>query len=91
MYETVAKIPAGRVATYGQIALMLGSPGAARTVGWAMRAGPVGLPCHRVIRSDGALAPADVFCGQRDMLENEGVRFLQNGRVDLKSSLWNMK
>jgi methylated-DNA-protein-cysteine methyltransferase related protein len=91
VYQVVAQIPAGSVATYAQVAAMAGSPGAARTAGYAMAQAPEGLPCHRVIRSDGALASGDIFGGmatQRAMLEAEGVRFLGSGRVDLGASQW---
>lgn len=91
VYSLVRRIPAGRVATYGQIAAMLGNPRAARAVGWAMRAAPghMDLPCHRVIRSDGTLAPNHVFGGrQRDMLAREGITFDEHGRVRLAWHLW---
>jgi O-6-methylguanine DNA methyltransferase len=93
VYEIVAQIPAGKVMTYGQIAMFVGSPGSARRVGQAMYHAPeyLGLPCHRVINSKGELAPAHVFGGegkQRDMLMQEGVCFKPNGTVDLKQSLW---
>jgi methylated-DNA-protein-cysteine methyltransferase-like protein len=90
VYCLVARIPAGQVATYGQIAAMLGSPGAARTVGWAMQAAGEGLPCHRVVNAAGALSPPEVFGPgvQRDRLEHEGVSFLPSGRIDLKHHLW---
>jgi methylated-DNA-protein-cysteine methyltransferase related protein len=93
VYEIVAKIPVGKVMTYGQIAMMLGSPYYARRVGQAMYNAPeyLPLPCHRVINSKGELAPVHVFGGegkQREMLINEGVCFKPNGAVDLKKSLW---
>lgn len=91
VYEIVAQIPAGKVMTYGQIAMILGSPHWARQVGQAMFHAPesLGLPCHRVINSKGELAPAHVFGErQREMLQNEGVQFKANGFVDLKLSLW---
>ena len=90
VYRLVARIPPGQVATYGQIAAMLGNPGAARTVGWAMQAASDGLPCHRVVSASGALSPPEVFGPgvQRERLEHEGVSFLPNGRIDLKHHLW---
>jgi len=90
VYRLVACIPSGQVATYGQIAAMLGNPGAARTVGWAMQAASDGLPCHRVVSASGALSPPEVFGPgvQRERLEHEGVSFLPNGRIDLKHHLW---
>jgi len=93
VYELVARVPPGRVITYGQIALRLGYPNGARTVGWAMRCAPAGrgLPCHRVVRASGELAPAHVFGGagvQRARLASEGVTFLEDGRIDLCVCLW---
>jgi len=93
IYRLVAQIPQGKVATYGQLATLAGQPGAARTVGWAMQGAPreLDLPCHRVVNAVGALSPAEVFGGvgvQRELLENEGARFLEDGRIDLGVSLW---
>ncbi len=91
VFATVGRIPAGRVATYGQIALLCGRPRAARIVGAAMLHAPGGLPCHRVIYRDGTLCCDQAFGGkaiQRDMLEAEGVPFLPDGRVDLRAALW---
>lgn len=88
VYNIVADIPEGYVMTYGQIALVLGCPGSARVVGWAMRAAPAGqgIPCHRVVNKKGELAPEYVFGSgdcQREILLNEGVTFLKDGRIDM--------
>ncbi|MBN2437424.1 MAG: methylated-DNA--[protein]-cysteine S-methyltransferase [Deltaproteobacteria bacterium] len=78
------EIPRGRVVTYGGLATALGVHGGARAVGNAMAGNPFSLviPCHRVIRSDGALGG---FGGglpmKRALLEMEGVRFDSRGRV----------
>jgi len=93
VWSVGAKVPRGKVTTYGAIARALGSPGAARTVGWAMRAAPArsGLPCHRVVNATGGLSPEDVFGGpgvQRSLLESEGVTFDAQGCVDMKHHLW---
>jgi methylated-DNA-protein-cysteine methyltransferase-like protein len=93
VYEIVAQIPQGKVATYGQIAAMLGDPRGARTVGWAMRSAPahLKLPCHRVVNKNGFLAPDYAFGGtenQRSLLENEGVTFHGDGRIDMEQHLW---
>ncbi len=93
VWRVAARVPQGKVTTYGAIARALGSPGAARTVGWAMRAAPAGLklPCHRVITATGGLSPEDVFGGpgvQRLLLEDEGVTFNTQGGVDMKRHLW---
>lgn len=91
VYRLVEQIPCGSVATYGQLAAILDSPRAARIVGAAMHRAPSALPCHRVIYGDGRLCREWVFGGsdlQRAMLENEGVTFLPDGRVNLKQHLW---
>ena len=94
VYELVRQIPEGRVASYGQIARMLGEPRRARFVGFAMHASPGmagGVPCHRVVFKDGRLAPGFAFGGpdvQRSMLEAEGVGFLGDGRVDMGRFSW---
>ena len=91
VYQVTAQIPAGRVATYGQIAFLAGRPRASRIVGGAMARAPEGLPYHRVIYGDGRLSPPDVFGGpgiQRMLLEAEGVPFLPDGRVDLSRCRW---
>jgi len=93
VYEIVARIPRGKVATYGQIADLLGYPRRARTVGWAMRVVPADLklPCHRVIYASGCLPPCHCFGGvdiQRTMLEDEEITFRPNGCVDIRQHLW---
>lgn len=91
VYDIVSKIPKGKVATYGQIALLAGSPYASRMVGYAMSRAPEHLPCHRVVNREGRLAPGHVFGGQdlqRSMLEQEGITFLPNGCIDIKKHLW---
>ena len=88
VYEIVARIPEGRVASYGQIALMLGHPRGARQVGWAMRRCPDGLPWQRVVRSDGAIAGGGYSEMRRALLESEGVPFLPDGRVDMNACRW---
>ncbi|MEL7623216.1 MAG: methylated-DNA--[protein]-cysteine S-methyltransferase [Clostridiales bacterium] len=91
VYGIVDKIPAGKVATYGQIAALIGHPLAAKMVGFAMSQAPAGLPCHRVVNRLGEMAPRDVFGSpafQQKLLEDEGIVFLPNGRIDLKKCLW---
>lgn len=89
IYEQVKKIPEGKVATYGQIALMAGNPRWSQIVGYALHSNPepVVIPCHRVVNKDGKLAKAFAFGGenmQRNLLENEGVIFLDEDTVDLQ-------
>lgn len=93
VYDLVAKIPPGRVMTYGQIGKCLGGVYSGRTVGFAMRAAPAGrgLPCHRVVNIKGEMAPSYAFGSQhrqRAMLQKEGVAFRPDGRIDLAVSLW---
>lgn len=93
-YDVVRQVPAGRVATYGQVARMLGEPRRARFVGFAMHASPGmagGVPCHRVVFKDGGLAPGFAFGGpdaQRALLEAEGVGFTEDGRVRMDEYGW---
>ncbi len=91
VYQVVRRIPPGKVATYGQIARLLGQPRAARTVGWALQALPDGsdIPWQRVVNSQGTLSldggPAAI---QRALLEEEGVLFDGNGRINLEVYGW---
>lgn len=94
VYEVVARIPRGKIATYGQIAAILGSPRNARVVGWAMKATPehLHLPCHRVVNKTGILSPSYIFGDkvvQRTLLEEEGITFKADDRIDMKKHLWN--
>ena len=91
-YDIVRRIPAGKVATYGQVARLSGMPRCARTVGYAM-AGcrDASVPCHRVVdRFGGTKACFDTFAPgtQRALLEAEGVAFTGDGRADLEACLW---
>lgn len=94
VYDVVRQIPEGRVATYGQVASMVGEPRKARFVGFAMHSSPGakgGVPCHRVVFKDGSLCAGYVFGGpdaQRALLEEEGVTFLADGRVDMGLCQW---
>lgn len=94
IYDIVKKIPKGKVATYGQIALYAGNPRWSQVVGFALHSNPdqENIPCHRVVNRFGGLAEAFAFGGinkQRELLEKEGVEFLPNGNVDMEKSLWN--
>ena len=88
VYSAVRHIPRGCVSTYGDIARKAGNPRNARFVGFALHVNPepIYTPCHRVVFADGRLADAFAFGGadtQRQLLEDEGVIFLDDGRVDL--------
>ena len=91
-YETVALIPPGTVATYGQIASLAGYPGRARHVGYALAGMPddLDLPWHRVINAQGKVSPRSsgrFHELQYRMLEDEGIPFQRN-RVDLGAYRW---
>ena len=93
VYWIVRCIPAGKVATYGQIARLLGIPRGARTVGWALHSLPddMEVPWQRVINAKGVVSTAwegDESTGQRALLEAEGVVFDEQGRIDLKVYGW---
>lgn len=88
VYSIVREIPAGKVVTYGRIAALAGKPQWSRKVGRVMSHVPdsLKLPCHRVVNSQGRLAPG--WQEQRALLEEEGVTFRSNGYVDLKKYAW---
>jgi len=88
IYDIVAKVPHGKVVSYGQIARMLGRPRAARQVGFAMRICPEDLPWQRVVMSDGSITGGMFSEIRRALLEEEGVNFLSDGRVDMAECGW---
>ncbi len=94
IYDAVKKIPRGKVCTYGQIAAMAGNPRWSRVVGYALHVNPEPgtIPCHRVVTRNGEVSKAFAFGGenmQRLLLSEEGVEFLDDGRVDLSRYFWN--
>lgn len=86
--SVVSEIPEGRVASYGQIAALIGREKNSRLVGKVLsRAELYGdYPCHRVVNHAGRLAPG--FADQRMLLEQEGVSIKENGCVDMKRYRW---
>lgn len=86
--SVVEEIPAGRVATYGQIARLIGREKNARLVGRVLRfsAQYGAYPCYRVVNHAGRTAPN--WLEQRALLEAEGVRFRENGCVDMARFQW---
>lgn len=92
VYETVSQIPAGRVMTYGQIAVVLGAGYTPRTVGFVMHAADTqNVPWQRVINSQGACSTGRMTVPinlQQQILESEGVKFNEKGRCDLKIYQW---
>lgn len=92
VYELTRQIPKGKVATYGQIAKLAGSPKAARAVGALMKTNPdaPNTPCHRVVAADGQLtgySGEGGVAGKKRMLLSEGVEF-QSEKVNLSLSQW---
>ena len=93
IYNAVRKIPKGKVCTYGQIAAMAGNPRWSRIVGYALHVNPEPgiIPCHRVVTKNGEVSKAFAFGGenmQRVLLAEEGIEFLEDGRVDIKKYFW---
>ncbi len=95
VYEVVRKIPHGRVTSYGAIASYIGSPGAARMVGWALNQSegitPF-VPAHRVVNRNGVLTGKHHFPGgetMKEMLESESVKIADDQVVDFEMLFWN--
>ena len=88
IYAVVAAIPYGKVASYGQIARMLGRPRAAREVGWAISNCPEELPWQRVVKSDGSITGGVHAQIRKARLIEEDVAFLPDGRVDMEAHQW---
>ncbi len=93
IYDVVKRIPYGKVATYGQVAMLAGNPNWSRVVGYALHVNPDPdtIPCFRVVNRFGEPSKAFAFGGENAqiaMLKAEGVKFI-DGRVDMKNYLWN--
>ncbi|MEJ7848746.1 MAG: MGMT family protein [Pyrinomonadaceae bacterium] len=92
VYDLVRQIPAGRVMTYGQIAIILGEGYTPRTVGYVMHAANTeNVPWQRVINSQGACSTGRMTIPmnlQQELLEAEGVVFNEKGRCDLRVFQW---
>jgi methylated-DNA-protein-cysteine methyltransferase-like protein len=86
----VARIPHGRVMTYGQLAALCGRPRAARVVGGIAHFGDPDLPWQRVVNKQGGLARGypGGRSGHKQVLEAEGVAVSDDFRVDVSSLLW---
>ncbi len=92
IYDVVKQIPRGKVATYGQVALLAGNPRWARVVGYALHVNPDpdSIPCYRVVNREGRVSPAFAFGGENMqilMLESDGIE-VTDGRVDLSVCQW---
>ena len=93
VWAFVRGVPSGSVVTYGQVAVLLGSPSAARAVGYALRALPpdTDIPWWRVINARGGISLKGRGGGadlQRSRLEDEGVVFGNGDTVDLRRYRW---
>lgn len=92
IFDTIDKIPKGKVASYGQIADLAGLPGRARLVGKSLAHVPQGrkINWHRVLRSNGKIAfpeGSEQACLQTGLLQEEGVVVLNNG-VKMRQFQW---
>jgi methylated-DNA-protein-cysteine methyltransferase related protein len=91
LIEAIRAIPRGKVATYRQIAIVAGSLNGARQVSWVLNScsRSENLPWHRVVNSRGTISlDGEDGMEQRALLEAEGVRFDDDGRIDLGKFLW---
>lgn len=93
VYEVARQIPYGRVTSYGAIAKFLGAARSARMVGWAMNASHTmeDVPAHRVVNRKGLLTGKFHFDGtnlMQQLLENEGVKVVDNQIVDFEKCFW---
>ncbi|MEO0373348.1 MAG: methylated-DNA--[protein]-cysteine S-methyltransferase [Cyanobacteria bacterium P01_A01_bin.17] len=97
IYDLVRQIPVGQVATYGQIATLLGRPRNARQVGYALfRVAPdADVPWHRVVNAKGEISQSPQRQGsddlQRILLEQEDVIFNTTDRINLRQYQWEAK
>lgn len=94
VYDLVRQIPYGRVCTYGIIAKHIGSPGAARMVGWALNKSlsqTEFVPAHRVVNRKGLLTGKHHFANEntmKEMLESEGVKIIDNQVQNFEKLVW---
>jgi methylated-DNA-protein-cysteine methyltransferase-like protein len=93
VWQVIALIPKGRVATYGQVAELAGLPGGARRVGRVLSQLPSGtrIPWHRVVNASGGISLPEGSGGhvrQQTRLEKEGIVFSTSGRIALRRYRW---
>lgn len=90
IYSIVEEIPVGKVATYGQIARLIGRPRNSRLVGKALKMSFLygNFPCHRVVNHKGRISPG--WDEQAVLLKNEGITFKDEYHVNLKQHQWNI-
>ena len=95
IYDVVRRIPRGKVATYGQVAMLAGNPRWSRVVGYALHVNPdpAHIPCYRVVNRLGEPSASFAFGGVNEqifLLQEDGVEFT-DGRVDLSKYQWDGK
>ena len=89
VHALVAKIPRGKVATYGQLSNLIDNRLSPVGIGWALRAGGPNLPWHRVVNGSGGLSTESETPGrQRTLLKSEGIHFLADGKIDMERHQW---
>jgi methylated-DNA-protein-cysteine methyltransferase-like protein len=93
VYHVVKQIPKGKVATYGQVAVLCGSPKASRAVGYALHfnPSPTEIPCFRVVNRFGYLSYKFAFGGVEEhkrRLVEDGIEVSEDFKVDLGKYLW---
>lgn len=101
VYAVVQRIPAGKIATYSQVAALVSTPRAARVVGWALKALPpdTDVPWQRVVNSAGRISIENLYWPpvlQAELLQKEGVEITQDTDgiywvKDLAGNLWHPK
>lgn len=95
VYAVTRLIPEGRVTSYGAIAAFIGSPGAARMVGWALNKCHTHkefIPAHRVVNRIGVLSGKHFFPGEntmKELLEAEGLKVEDNQVLNFEHHFWN--
>lgn len=91
--KVIKSVPSGRVLTYGRVALLAGSPYAARQVGWILNGmtDTYDLPWQRIINAKGEISLKDPigYLEQRGLLESEGIEF-KGDKIDLKIYMWDV-
>ena len=94
VYDACRMIPYGKITTYGTIAKVVGSPGAARMVGWALNKSgslEIPVPAHRVLNRMGMLSGKKAFGNpnlMQELLEQEGHIVIDDAIVDFDKVLW---
>lgn len=92
--KVILSVPKGKVLSYGRVALLAGSPYAARQVGWILNGmtNKYNLPWHRIINSKGKLSIKDPigFIEQKTLLEAEGIHFKNEDTIDMSIYMWDV-